>query len=53
MGCPPKKKPGGRCGEVAVCRGSTVFLFQNFINQDLKISLDFGLYLLGLKVETC
>ena len=43
----------GCCREVAVSRGSTVFVFENFINRDLKISLDPGLNLLGLRVETC
>ena len=37
---------------MAVRRGSTVFVFQNFINRDLKISLDPGLNLLRLRVET-
>ena len=43
----------GPCRKVALSRGSTVFVFQNFINRDLKISLDLGLYLFGLRVETC
>ena len=43
----------GRCRAVALSRCSIVFVFQNFINRDLKILLDPGLNLLGLRVETC